>query len=92
MAVQGKKKRTKSPAKKNKAGFTPPELRFRTRFLGSLAGKIVTGILGTALLLLLNTLAAGRNLDLFFLLTGIEGLLAMIGFWLLLLFRRAARP
>ncbi len=81
----------KGPGKAAKSGFTPEELRFRTRFLSSNFGRFVIGLSLFALLLALLALVAGQNINLFFLLTGLALLAAMVAFWLFLLFRRTAR-
>ena len=79
----------KSAGKGKKAGFTPVELKFRKRFLSSVFGKLLIGILSVALIVALAALIAGTNTNLFFLLTGIALLASIIAFWVLLLFKRA---
>lgn len=43
------------------------------------------------LLLTLNALIAGRKVDTFFLLTGIELLIGILAFWVYLLYRRTSK-
>ncbi|NLB51010.1 MAG: hypothetical protein GX809_05455 [Clostridiaceae bacterium] len=88
--MAGKKK---SGGKRQKSGFTPPELRLGKRFLSSVFGKLTIGLLTIVVVTLLAALIAGDKLQLFLLLTGIVLLAGIIVFWLLLLFKRAAgRP
>lgn len=87
-----KKKTIGSPSgKKTKAGFTPDELKWGRRFLSSPFGKLVIGGAVALILPLLAALLAGRNGNLFFLLNGLALLLAMMVFWILLLFRHTSR-
>ena len=87
---------SRSPAKsktarKSRSGFTPAELRLFPRFLASRAGKWTITLVVILLLLTLNALIAGRRVDLFFMLTGIELLIAILVFWVLLLYKRSSK-
>ncbi len=79
----------KSAGKGKKSGFTPEELKFRKRFLSSVFGKLLIGVLSVVLVVALAALIAGTNTNLFFLLTGIALLVSIIAFWVLLLYKRA---
>lgn len=84
--MAGKKKST---GKGKKAGFTPAELKFSKRFLKSVFGKLLIALLSVVLVVSLAALIAGDDLNLFFLLTGIALLTAIISFWVFLLYKRA---
>ncbi len=79
----------RSAGKGKKAGFTPEELKFGKRFLSSVFGKLLIGVLSVVLIVTLAALIAGTNLNLFLLLTGIALLTSIIAFWVLLLYKRA---
>lgn len=79
------------PGQGSKSDFTPEELKFWPRFLSSSLGRLLIGSTVSVLLLALLALIAGKNINLFFLLTGLALLAAMVAFWLLLLFKRSAR-
>ncbi|HZK28995.1 MAG TPA: hypothetical protein VFD19_02120 [Clostridia bacterium] len=99
--MAAKKKNTKTDRKldtakkagkrRSKSDFTPPELRFWPRFFSSTTGRALTGIVIFGVLILFNILVCGRDSDRFFLMTGIEILVAMTVFWIALLYHRAAR-
>lgn len=99
MAKANKKNNTSSPrsstrrstARKSRSEFTPEELRLLPRFLASKTGRWAIALVSALLLLTLNALIAGRNVDLFFVLTGIELLLGILAFWGLLLYRRTSK-
>ncbi len=84
--MAGKKK---SAGKGRKQGFTPDELSIFKRFLSSAFGKLLIVLLSMVLVVLLAALAAGGDLSLFLLLTGIAILASIIAFWVLLLYKRA---
>ncbi|HPY63148.1 MAG TPA: hypothetical protein PL100_01325 [Bacillota bacterium] len=99
MAKAKEKKRTPSSrsstqrntARKSRSGFTPEELRLFPRFLASKTGRWVIAIVVILLLLMLNALVAGRKVDIFFLLTGIELLIGILAFWVFLLYKRTSK-
>ncbi len=78
-------------ARKSRSGFTPEELRLLPRFLASKIGKWTITLVVILVLLTLNALIAGRKVDLFFMLTGIELLIAIFAFWVLLLYKRSSK-
>ncbi|NMB28873.1 MAG: hypothetical protein GX991_02290 [Clostridiaceae bacterium] len=97
--AKGKKKQTSSSRSstqrsgvgKSRSGFTPEELRLLPRFLASKIGRWVIAMIVILLLLTLNALIAGRKVDTFFLLTGIELLIGILAFWVYLLYRRTSK-
>ncbi|HNZ63831.1 MAG TPA: hypothetical protein PKH23_05855 [Bacillota bacterium] len=74
-----------------KSRFIPDEMRFSRRFITSKAGRWIIAILAVSLLLILDVLIAGKNADLFFVLTGVEGLVGILLIGVLLLYRRASK-
>lgn len=100
MTKSKKKKKRTSPsrsskerntARKPRSGFTPEELRLLPRFLASKGGKWAIAVFVVLLLLTLNALVSGKNVDLFFVLTGVEILIGILAFWIFLLYRRTSK-
>ena len=99
MAAKKKKKKTnklsstvkKSGKNKAKPSLPGYEQRFWPRIFASTTGRAVMGVVFSGVLIVFNTLVSGQNGDRFLLMTGIEILIAMIAFWVILLYRRAAR-
>ncbi len=94
--AKAKKKSSRSSSKRSKtnksrSGFTPEELRFFPRFIASKIGRWVIAVLAVLLLLTLNVLIAGKKVDRFFVMTGIELLIGIFVFWILLLYKRASK-
>ena len=93
--TRGKAKKTKTGTSRDqqkiaRSSSTSRELSLPRRFLSSTFGLLVTGSLAAALLLALAALFAGSDLNLFLLLIGITLLAAIVLFWVLLLYRKAA--
>ncbi|HHW93994.1 MAG TPA: hypothetical protein GX734_05810 [Clostridiaceae bacterium] len=97
--AKNKKKRASSSHSSSKSktnrssrsGLTPKERQLGKRFLTSKIGRWVIAFFVVLLLLTFNALIAGRRVDLFFMLTGIELLIAIIAFWFFLLLGRSSK-